>query len=100
MQTVAELGFSEPGVSIHSGHPFQELQIVQNSQQFIEFLFIWLNTSKFLEHSKPNFFIENINFPPIWLHLGLCSPGQLHHSCQLCQRNVNGWTEMNGKCCH
>jgi len=82
---MAQLGFAAPGVSIHSGRPFQKLQTVQKSQ-FIEFLFIWLNTSKFLEHGKPNFFIKNINFPPILLHLGLCCPGQLHQSCQLCQR--------------
>jgi len=49
-------------VSIHNGCPFQELQTVQKSQPFIEFLFISLNTSKYLQHGKPNIFIENINF--------------------------------------
>jgi len=61
-------------VSIHSGRSFQELETVQKSQQFIEFLFIRLNTLKFLEHGKTNFFIKNINFPPILLHLGLLLP--------------------------
>jgi hypothetical protein len=50
------------GTVITVAGPNRSYILKKKSQQFIEFPFIWLNNTKFVECRKSKFFIQNIHF--------------------------------------